>query len=157
VVEPLLDLGTRRISSATNYQAAAGATQAQDRAAAGGGGAAADAADGRRDRVRHAPHAVRTLRAGHRVRVRRCALLHRLAVDVGLVAAIDRRLHLLKIHRPYHESDHVLNLAFNALCEGTCLEDIELRRNDEAHLDALGAETIPDPTTAASTRTRSGR
>jgi hypothetical protein len=75
-------------------------------------------------------------------------LLNRLAVDVGLVDAIDRRLHLLEIHRPYHESDHVLNLAFNALCEGTCLEDIELRRNDEAYLDGLGAETIPDPTTA---------
>lgn len=75
-------------------------------------------------------------------------LLHRLAVEVGLVDAIDRRLHLLKIHRPYHESDHVLNLAFNALCEGTCLEDVELRRNDAAYLDAVGAETIPDPTTA---------
>jgi len=75
-------------------------------------------------------------------------LLHRLAVDVGLVDAIDGRLHLLKFHRPYHESDHVLNLACNALCEGTCLEDVELRRNDGAYLDALGAETIPDPTTA---------
>ena len=75
-------------------------------------------------------------------------LLHRLAGDVGLVEAIDRRLHLLKIHRPYHESDHVLNLALNALCEGRCLEDVELRRNDEAYLDALGAESIPDPTTA---------
>ena len=75
-------------------------------------------------------------------------LLHRLAVEVGLVDAIDRRLCLLKIHRPYRESDHVLNLACNALCEGTCLEDVELRRNDAAYLDALGAETIPDPTTA---------
>ncbi len=34
------------------------------------------------------------------------------------------------------------------MCEGTCLEDIELRRNDEAFLDALGARRIPDPTTA---------
>ena len=71
-----------------------------------------------------------------------------LARQVGLAAAIDRRLKLLKIHLPYHESDHVLNFAVNALCEGTCLEDIELRRGDEAFLDALGAETIPDPTTA---------
>ena len=37
---------------------------------------------------------------------------------LGLAEAIDRRLHLLKIHLPYHESDHVLNLAFNALCDG---------------------------------------
>ena len=57
-------------------------------------------------------------------------------------------MHLLKIHLPYHESDHVLNFAYNALCDGTCLQDIELRRNDEVFLDALGAERIPDPTTA---------
>lgn len=75
-------------------------------------------------------------------------MMHRLAQRAGLVEAIDRKLHLLKIHLPYHESDHVLNFAFNALCEGTCLEDIELRRQDEVFLEALGAETIPDPTTA---------
>ena len=57
-------------------------------------------------------------------------VVHRLAQEIGLIEAIDRRLHLLKIHRPYHESDHVLNLAYNALCDGTRLEDIELRRND---------------------------
>jgi hypothetical protein len=71
-----------------------------------------------------------------------------LAQQSGLVEAIDRHLHLLKFHAPYHESDHVLNFAFNALCDGRCLQDIELRRNDEAYLDALGAERIPDPTTA---------
>ena len=74
--------------------------------------------------------------------------MHLLARQLGLIDAIDRRLHLLLIHLPYHESDHVLNLAYNALCEGTCLQDIELRRNDEAFLDALGARRIPDPTTA---------
>lgn len=65
-----------------------------------------------------------------------------------LAEAIDARLHLLKIHLPYHESDHVLNFAFNALCDGTCLDDIELRRNDEVYLDAIAARRIPDPTTA---------
>jgi hypothetical protein len=75
-------------------------------------------------------------------------LVHRLAQEIGLVEAINRRLHLLKVHMPYHESDHVLNLAYNALCDGTRLEDIELRRNDEVFLDALGAQRIPDPTTA---------
>jgi DDE family transposase len=74
--------------------------------------------------------------------------IHALAQRLGLVDAIDRRLHLLKIHLPFHESDHVLNFAYNALCEGTCLQDIELRRNDEAFLNALGARRIPDPTTA---------
>jgi len=49
---------------------------------------------------------------------------------------------------PYYESDHVLNIAYNALCGGRCLEDIELRRNDENFLNALDARRIPDPTTA---------
>jgi hypothetical protein len=74
--------------------------------------------------------------------------LHLLARRSGLIDAIDQRLHVLKIHLPYHESDHVLNLAFNALCDGTCLQDLELRRTDEVYLDALGARRIPDPTTA---------
>jgi len=74
--------------------------------------------------------------------------MHALAQQIGLIDAIDERLQLLKIHLPFHESDHVLNFAYNALCEGVCLQDIELRRNDEVFLDALGARRIPDPTTA---------
>jgi hypothetical protein len=76
------------------------------------------------------------------------AAIHMLAHQLGLPQAIDQRLHLLKVHLPYHESDHVLNIAYNPLCHGTCLQDIELRRNDDAFLDALGARRIPDPTTA---------
>ena len=74
--------------------------------------------------------------------------IHTLARQLGLVEAIDSRLHLLCIHLPYHESDHVLNIAYNPLCDGTCLQDIELRRNDQNFLNALGARRIPDPTTA---------
>ncbi len=74
--------------------------------------------------------------------------IHLLARQIGLSDAIDRRLHLLKVHLPYHESDHVLNIAYNILAGGTCLEDIELWRNDEVYLDGLGAQRIPDPTTA---------
>jgi len=74
--------------------------------------------------------------------------IHALARRVGLIDAIDDRLHLLRFHFPYHESDHVLTFAYNALCDGTCLQDLELRRQDEVFLDALGARRIPDPTTA---------
>ena len=74
--------------------------------------------------------------------------IHMLAHQLGLPQAIDQRLHLLNIHLPYHESDHVLNIAYNPLCHGTCLQDIELRRNDEGFLDALRARRIPAPTTA---------
>ena len=73
---------------------------------------------------------------------------HLLAQRIGLVDAINQRLPLFKIRFVYHESDHVLNIAYNALCNGTCLQDIELRRNDINFLDALGAQRIPDPTTA---------
>jgi len=75
-------------------------------------------------------------------------VMHDLAHEVGLVRALDEGVHVLKMHRPYFESDHILNLAYNALCGGRVLEDIEHRRNDLAYLDALGARAIPDPTTA---------
>ena len=74
--------------------------------------------------------------------------IHALARQCGLIERIDRRLELLKIHLPYHESDHVLALAYLPLCGGSRLEDLELLRHDEVFLDALGARRIPDPTTA---------
>jgi hypothetical protein len=74
--------------------------------------------------------------------------VHLMVNKLGLRQEIDQRLHLLKKHLPYHESDHVLNLTYNALLEGVRLEDIDLRRNNEAFLDGLGAQRIPDPTTS---------
>ncbi|MBU0639526.1 MAG: IS1380 family transposase [Planctomycetes bacterium] len=74
--------------------------------------------------------------------------VHRLVTKLGLPQRINERLSLLKVHLPYHESDHVLNLAYNVVCGGTRLEDLERLRHDPAYMDALGAELIPDPTTA---------
>jgi hypothetical protein len=74
--------------------------------------------------------------------------IHELARSTGLVEEIDGALNLLKFHLPYHESDHVLNIAYNILSGGRCLEDLELLRNNEVYMDALGAQRIPDPTTA---------
>ena len=74
--------------------------------------------------------------------------IHLLARQTGLAKAIDEKLELLKRHLPYHESDHVLNIAYNILCNGDCLEDLEHLRNDEVYLDALATQRIPDPTTA---------
>jgi hypothetical protein len=76
------------------------------------------------------------------------AAVHRLVSGLGLVEQLDQRLRLLKVHLPYHESDHVLNLAYNVLCGGARLEDIERLRHDTAYMNALGADLIPDPTTA---------
>ncbi len=74
--------------------------------------------------------------------------MQQLVRTIGLAREIDGRLRLLKLHMPYYESDHVLNIAYNILCGGQVLEDIELRRNDSAFLTALNTESIPDPTTA---------
>ncbi len=65
--------------------------------------------------------------------------MHRLAQHTGQVAALDQHVTRLKRHVPYHESDHVLNVAYHILCGGTCVQDIERRRQDEVYLDALCA------------------
>ena len=74
--------------------------------------------------------------------------MHLMVQRLGLVEDIDSNLHLLKVHLPYHESDHVLNIAYNILAGGVRLEDIEQRRQDESFLKGLDAQRIPDPTTA---------
>jgi hypothetical protein len=66
--------------------------------------------------------------------------IHNLVRMLKLGRAIKRRIRLLKVHVPYHESDHVLNIAYNVLTGGTCLEDLERLRQDDAYTRALGAE-----------------
>lgn len=74
--------------------------------------------------------------------------IHLLTQRLELADAINQSLDLLKLHLPYHESDHILAVAYNLLCDGTALEHLEHRRQDEVFLNALGASRIPDPTTA---------
>jgi len=74
--------------------------------------------------------------------------VHGMVGKLRLPERIDGVLKLLKRHQPYHESDHVLTIAYNVLSGGTKLEDLELLREDESLMDLLGAERIPDPTTA---------
>ena len=75
-------------------------------------------------------------------------LVCRLVAWAGLAEELDASLELLKAHRPYLESDHVLNIAYNVLCGGATLDDIEARRQDRVFLDGIGAPSLPDPTTA---------
>jgi Transposase DDE domain group 1 len=75
-------------------------------------------------------------------------LMHGLVKALRLDDTINARLHVFKLNNPYHESDHVLNIAYNVLAGGACLEHLELLRNNEVYLNALGARRIPDPTTA---------
>ena len=83
-------------------------------------------------------------------------VVRELVSKLGLAAEINRRLTLLKRHLPYHESDHVLNIAYNLLCGGTRLEDLGSLRNNAAYMDALGAEVVPSPTAAGDFTRRFG-
>ena len=74
--------------------------------------------------------------------------IHNLVIKLGLDEALNERVKLLKIHVPYHESDHILNMAYNVMSGGRCLEDIDRLRNDESYMNCFGAQRIPDPTTA---------
>ncbi|GJQ24961.1 MAG: hypothetical protein HBSAPP01_27510 [Candidatus Brocadia sapporoensis] len=67
--------------------------------------------------------------------------IHQMVQRSGLVEEINAKVKLLKVHVPYHESDHVLNIAYNILVGGMRLEDIELNRNNEGYLNAVGAQT----------------
>ena len=75
-------------------------------------------------------------------------MLRQLAKRLQVARKVDARVRVLKRHFPYHESDHVLSLAYNLLTGGRTLEDLELRRRDVTYLDSLGARRIPDPTTS---------
>lgn len=71
-----------------------------------------------------------------------------LSRQLGLAETINRRAPVMKLYAPYSDADHVQNIAFNLLAGGRCLDHIELLRQDEAYLNGIGAERIPDPTTA---------
>ena len=66
----------------------------------------------------------------------------------GLRSGWTRRWMLFKRHAPYHESDHVLALAYTLYADGTCLEDQAALQGSEAVRRLVGACRIPDPTTA---------
>ncbi len=76
------------------------------------------------------------------------AVVQQLVRQLGLAESINHNCRIFKMYMPYTEADHVLNIAFNIFAGGTCLEHLELRRNDEAYLNLLGAQRVPDPTTA---------
>jgi hypothetical protein len=69
-----------------------------------------------------ASHPFRDGRTGQGVNYGGIGAIHLMGQRLGLAEEIDGRVKLLKRHLPYHESDHVLNLAYNALLDGQRLE-----------------------------------
>ena len=67
---------------------------------------------------------------------------------LDIASTIDRSVSVLKRHRPYFESDHVLNFVYNFLTGGEAINDIERLQEAQGFLRILGTDRIPDPTTA---------
>jgi len=84
--------------------------------------------------------------------------MHRLVRRVGLIEGIDHRLCLLKVHLPYHGSDHVLNIVGNRQAGKPYHENREVRRNNRVYLAPRARRTSPIPkqpaTSAASKQPR---
>ena len=99
----------------------------------------------------------RVLRGGNihyeisdRVRAVDCGglgVIQLLVQQLELAEIIDQRVKVLERHLPYRESDHVLNLIYNVMTGGSCLQDVEARRRDPVYLDAVGARKVPAPST----------
>ena len=68
--------------------------------------------------------------------------------QLGLAETLNRRVPVITLYAPYSDADHIQNVAFNLLAGGRCLEHIEQLRQDDAYLNGVGVERIPDPTTA---------
>ncbi len=76
------------------------------------------------------------------------ALAASLVRSLGIPGDLNRDLSLLSSHRPFHESDHVLTHVYNLYAGGTCIEDIADLQMSEPVRRILGANRVPDPTTA---------
>lgn len=76
------------------------------------------------------------------------ALAANLVRSLGIAKDLNRDLSLLASHRPFHESDHVLTHVYNLYAGGTCIEDIADLQTSEPVRRILGADRVPDPTTA---------
>jgi hypothetical protein len=75
---------------------------------------------------------------------------------LDIATILDAHISVLKRHRPYFESDHILNFVYNFLTGGEVINDIERLQETEGILRILGTESVPDPTTAGDFLVRFG-
>jgi hypothetical protein len=76
------------------------------------------------------------------------APVRNLISKLDVASIIDSQVSVLKRHKPYFESDHILNFVYNFLTGGETLNDIERLQEAQGYLRILGTRSIPDPTTA---------
>lgn len=63
--------------------------------------------------------------------------------QIGLADRINQKCPIFKIHQPYTEADHVLNIAFNLFAGGSCLEHLEMRRERRILFEAARGTADP--------------
>jgi len=69
----------------------------------------------------------------------RLALAHDLAMRSGIDRDINTSMHLLRLHLPYFESDHLLTHVYNQYVVGSCIEDIAHLQHSDAVKHLTGA------------------
>ena len=74
-------------------------------------------------------------------------IIRQLIERLGIAQAINAGLRLLRRHKPYAESDHILTLVYNLLSGGETLNDVNRLGDDPALLRVLGTEQVPHATT----------
>ena len=74
-------------------------------------------------------------------------IIRQLIERLGIARAINAGLRVLRRHKPYAESDHILTLIYNLLSGGETLNDINRLADDPALLRVLGTEQVPHATT----------
>ena len=74
-------------------------------------------------------------------------IIRQLIERLGIAQAINAGLRLLRRHKPYAESDHILTLVYHLLSGGETLNDVNRLGDDPALLRVLGTEQAPHATT----------
>ena len=67
------------------------------------------------------------------------------AIDCGGLGLIQLLVKKLGLAESINQRGQVLNLIYNVMSGGSCLQDVEARRRDVGYLDALGARKVPAP------------
>jgi len=83
-------------------------------------------------------------------------LAARLIDRLKLRRSINDRVKVFENKRGYDEGTHVLTHAYNLFLGGSCIEDIDKMQADEGVQRIIGADQIPDPTTAEEYNCRDG-
>jgi hypothetical protein len=84
-------------------------------------------------------------------------LMHHLLHRTRARAHLEEAVEVLRVHRGYDESDHLLHLTSAIYAGATCIDDLSVFKDDEAYKRLLGVRSVPDPSTMGDFMRRFGR